>query len=160
MFKRIEAQTGCRRYQADLEDALLGGSARIEPGSALELHLGQCALCREALDNGMLAGRLMRLGDAAVQPSEAFVTRVMASIRDASSSVPAAIWRPLELLASRVAFVAAIVLLMLSVYLREFAPPRTASVANTATEIGAGLPEPPAAPATEDDVLISLAEAR
>jgi hypothetical protein len=159
MFQRTETRTGCRGYQASLEDALVGGAAHVEPGSALALHMNQCAACREALDNAVLASRLMRHArDAEVEPSEAFVTRVMAAIRDAGRAGPAAMWRPLELLASRLALVAAIVLLALSVYLREFAPARGAVASNAQTEIGAGLPEPAPPPADEDDVLISLVE--
>jgi predicted anti-sigma-YlaC factor YlaD len=159
MSKRTETRTGCRSYEARLEDAVVEGAAHVEPGSALALHLGQCAACREALDNAVLASRLMRhAGDAAVEPSEAFVTRVMAAIREAGRAGPAAIWRPLELLASRLALVAAVVLLALAVYLREFAPPRGTAASNGQTEIGAGLPEPALPPANEDDVLVSLAE--
>ena len=51
--------------------------------------------------------------------------RVMASIREEISrrAAPNVIWRPLELLASRFALAAAAVLLMLSIYMAEFAPP-------------------------------------
>ena len=73
------------------------------------------------------------------------------------------IWRPLELLASRFALVAAAVLLALSVYLAEFAPPFRAPAASapaitSQAELGAGLPEPAPQPSNEDEVLTSLAE--
>jgi hypothetical protein len=82
----------------------------------------------------------------------------MASIREAAEAAPSAIWRPLELLASRMALVAAVVLLALSVYLREFAPARGAVALNAPAEIGTIMPEPPAQPADADEVLMSLAD--
>jgi hypothetical protein len=51
-----------------------------------------------------------------------------------------------------------VVLLALSVYLREFAPARSVAVVNGPAEIGAVMPEPPAQPADADEVLMSLAD--
>ena len=119
MFSRRDAQFGCPEYLASLEDILREGEACIEPGSPLERHLQGCADCREALNGALIASKLMqhaRYPERAASP--AFVTRVMASIREATQAAPSAIWRPLELLASRMALVAAVVLLALSVYLR------------------------------------------
>jgi len=159
MFQESEKEVGCRSYQAALEDAIQRGASVLEAEPLLERHVQTCVSCSQAFDNALLASRLMRHARVGVpEPSEAFVTRVMASIREAGQTMPGAIWRPIEQLASRLALAAAIVLLALSVYLREFAPaPGTAAV-NTQTEIGAGLPEPPAAPATQDEVLVSLAD--
>jgi hypothetical protein len=158
MFSRTNARFGCPEYQASLEEALRDSEICIEPNSALELHLQGCADCREALNDALTASKLMR---HAAYPeyaaSPAFVTRVMATIREATQSAPNAIWRPLELLASRMALVAAVILLALSVYLREFAPARTIAI-NAQTEVGAGMPEPPAQPADADEVLMSLAD--
>lgn len=158
MFSRTDARFGCPEYQASLEDVLREGEVCIEPGSPLELHLRSCADCRGALNEALIASKLMlhaRYPETA--PSAAFVTRVMAAIREATQAAPSAIWRPLELLASRMALVAAVVLLALSVYLREFAPARGA-VVNGPVEIGAGMPEPPALPADADEVLVSLSD--
>src|ERR1700720_1377619 len=143
MFSRTDARFGCPEYQASLEDVLREGEASIEPNSALARHLQVCADCREALSDALIASKLMRHArypENAV--SGAFVTRVMASIREAAEAAPSAIWRPLELLASRMALVAAVVLLALSVYLREFTPPRGTAAINARTEVGAVLPEP------------------
>jgi predicted anti-sigma-YlaC factor YlaD len=159
MFSRTNALFGCPEYQASLEDALRDGEVCIEPKSALELHLQACADCREALNDALTTSKLMghaRYPEYAASP--AFVTRVMATIREATEAAPNAIWRPLELLASRMALVAAVVLLALSVYLREFAPARGSVAVNAQTEIGAGMPEPPATPADADEVLMSLAD--
>jgi predicted anti-sigma-YlaC factor YlaD len=157
MFSRRQARFGCPEYQASLEDVLREGEAYIEPDSPLDRHLQSCADCREALNGGLVASKLMRHArypEYAASP--AFVTRVMASIREATQAAPSAIWRPLELLATRLALVAAVILLALSVYLREFAPARGTTAANA--EIEAGMPEPPAQPVDADDVLISLAD--
>lgn len=159
MFSRTDARFGCPEYQASLEEALRDSEVYIEPNSALELHLQGCANCREALHDALTASKLMRHArypEYAAAP--AFVTRVMATIREAAQAAPNAIWRPLEILASRMALVAAVVLLALSVYLREFAPTRGTVAVNGQTEIGAGMPEPAAQPADADEVLMSLAD--
>lgn len=133
--------------------------ARVPAGSRLDLHLRSCADCRKALEDALGASKLMRhvrYPKPVVSP--ALVTRVMASIREATQAAPMTIWRPLELLASRMALVAAIVLLAMSVYLHEMTPARSAVAINAQTEIGAGMPEPPATPADADEVLMSLAD--
>ncbi|PYU35204.1 MAG: hypothetical protein DMG31_04450 [Acidobacteria bacterium] len=159
MFSRTDARFGCPEYQASLEDVLREGEAYIEPHSALDRHLQGCPNCRQALNDALVASKLMRHArypENALSP--AFVTRVMTSIREATQAVPNALWRPLELLASRMALVAAVVLLALSVYLREFAPARGTVGVNGPVEIGAGMPEPPAQPVDADEVLISLSD--
>jgi predicted anti-sigma-YlaC factor YlaD len=159
MFSRTNARFGCPEYQASLEDVVREGEATIEPNSALDRHLQACGDCRRALSDALIASKLMRHArypEHAV--SGAFVTRVMASIREAAEAAPSAIWRPLELLASRMALVAAVVLLALSVYLREFAPARGTVALNAPAEVGAVMPEPPAQPADADEVLMSLAD--
>jgi hypothetical protein len=159
MFSRTNARFGCPEYQASLEEALRDSEVCIEPNSALELHLQGCADCREALNDALTASKLLRHARyPEYASSPAFVTRVMANIREATQAVPNAIWRPLEVLASRMALVAAVALLALSVYLREFTPARGQVAVNAQTEIGAAMPEPPATPADADEVLMSLAD--
>jgi predicted anti-sigma-YlaC factor YlaD len=147
---------GCPEYQASLEDAVSEGKASIAADSRLDRHLQSCVDCREALNDAVAASKLIQHARPLKDSSPAFVMRVMAPVREAGAVAPT-IWRPLELLASRVALVAAVILLALSVYLREFAPPRGAVAVNGTTEIGI-LPEPPAQPANADDVLMTLAD--
>jgi hypothetical protein len=131
--------------------------AKATPPSSRTLR--SRAIFKSAAIAALIASKLMRHArypENAV--SGAFVTRVMASIREAAEAAPSAIWRPLELLASRMALVAAVVLLALSVYLREFAPARGTVAVNGPAEIGAVMPEPPAQPADADEVLMSLAD--
>jgi hypothetical protein len=160
MFSRRDARLGCPEYQTSLEDLFHEGEARVEPNSPLDRHLQSCADCSQALNDALLASKLMRHARYPEHVSSpAFVTRVMASVREAVQEAPNAFWRPLELLASRMALVAAVVLLALSVYLREFAPARTSAAVNSPAEIGAGMPEPQQQPANADEVLMSLADA-
>ena len=161
MVASSSSHMDCAECCASLEDYIHDGAASIDAGSTLASHLAACASCREALENALLASNLMRVAlETAPQPTEPFITRVMATIREAANVERAqvSIWRPLELLASRFALVAAAVLLAMSLYLAEFAPARPAPGTSQA-EIGAGMPEPPAAPpSNQDDVLISLSE--
>jgi hypothetical protein len=179
--------TGCPAYSARLEERLESTHESV-PGSApslplngklddveLDAHLLECARCRAALDDGGFAGQLIRNASVSEALSvdtnlDMFARRVMAAIREESwrRNAIGGIWRPLELLASRFALAAAVVLLALSVYLAEFAPPfhmpstsaqaEASQADNTETEIGAGLPEPPSQPSSQDEVLTSLAE--
>ena len=143
-----------------MESHLAAGGAITD--APLSVHLRECAPCREAMETSLLASQLVRAAQrpSAAVGSEAFVTRVMAAIREQELRLggTSAIWRPLELLASRVALVAAVLLLAISFYIAKFAPPLDVAAANGQAEIGAGLPERPALPANEDEILMSLAD--
>jgi len=164
MFSSSDKPADCSAFRALMEDSIREGTAFIEPGSRFSLHLDACAECREALDTALLSSRLMNVARITVpEPSEVFVTRMMALVREADereSSVNP-IWRPLELLASRFAVAASVLLLALSVYLAAFAPGHRPLFGNSQPEMGAavGTLEPPAAPPSNpDDVLMSIAE--
>jgi hypothetical protein len=160
MFEPRKQATGCAEYGARLEATLLASGATAELGSALGAHVRECEACSEAVETAALASQLVRDAQPELHYSDAFVTRVMASIREqeARLAAPGAFWRPLELLASRFALVAALVLLGLSFYLAEFTPTRNTLPTTGTTEIGAGLPEPPVPPANDDEILMSLVE--
>jgi hypothetical protein len=157
--------SGCPKYNARLEDRLAGDSQAIARVDAdLEEHLVGCEGCRKALADAALSSVLFR---EAATPRvaynlDAFAARVMAAIRGESRLYGVAgIWRPLDILASRFALAAAVLLLAVSVYLAEFAPPfhmPAISSETSQTEVGAGMPEPPAQPSSQDEVLTSLAE--
>lgn len=156
----------CWRYRTRLEDRVSGKRLRPETDPQLDAHLSGCTECRQALDDAFLANGLLREAGAPVIDSpNRFSTRVMVAIREeiARREAPNVIWRPLELLASRFAVAAATVLLLLSIYLAEFAPPfRPAAIASQTevsaqTESGPVMPEPPAQPSSPDEVLLSLA---
>jgi hypothetical protein len=156
-------ERACRKYQIRMEDRLGAAPQAVESDPQLDAHLRECSKCREAFAAAELSSRLfVGVEEPEVRPSEAFVTRVMASVREAEASLsaPAAVWRPLEALASRFALVAAVVLMALSVFLGEFSPALrqtdVISTGATITEVTSDWPEPPAQPATQDEVLMSL----
>jgi predicted anti-sigma-YlaC factor YlaD len=158
--KQMNCQS-CRAGMEDyLEEYLTGSAEQMDDEPELTAHLRDCSACRQAFDNGLLANRIVRYG---CEPHEgisgAFVTRVMAAIRDeeARRAATGAIWRPVELLASRFALAASVLLLAASVYLVEFAPPfEIPAVSETA--VSSLMPEPPAQPSNQDEVLMSLVE--
>lgn len=153
-------ERGCRKYQVRMEDHLGAAPQAVESDLELTAHLRGCARCREAFAAAQLSGRLFSAEEPEVQPSEAFVTRVMATIREEQARLlaPATAWRPLEAMASRFALVAAVVLLALSVFLGEFSPALRQPDMSATTEVTGDWPEPPVQPATQDEVLMSLAE--
>ena len=153
-------ERGCRKYQVRMEDHLGAAPGAVESDLELTAHLRGCARCRESFAAAQLSGCLFSAEEPEVQPSEAFVTRVMASIREEQVRLlaPVAVWRPLEALASRFALVAAVVLLALSVFLGEFAPALRQPDMGATAEVTGDWPEPPAQPATQDEVLMSLSE--
>jgi hypothetical protein len=146
----------CRRYEARLEDYLDGAT---DP--ELDKHLSQCANCRTALEDSRMAGKWLReTWEPAGEPGNAFVAGVMVRIREKEmrAQSPAALWNPLEFLASRLSLTAALLLLALSVYLVEFAPRRAATYQPTQFDQSAmDFPQPPGEPMSNEEVLLSLA---
>ena len=149
---------GCRKFESRLEDYLAG-----IVDSDLEAHLLSCARCQAALESGRLAGALVREAwDPALELGRAFVPGVMARIGEELErrASPAAFWRPLEFLATRLSFTAAVLLVALSVYWAGFAPVRNfAAIAQA--EVTAAWVEttaPPSEPIGKEEVLLSLAE--
>lgn len=158
MFEKLSVPARCRKYEGRFEDYLSGA-----PDAELSGHLLQCADCREALGEAQVAGDLLRAArEPVAAPGPAFAAKVMFRIREQETHAKslAAFWTPFELLASRLALTAAVVLLAMSVYLAKFAPPRRAvSFTPTRTEVSAAdLPQPPGDPVSNDDILVSLSE--
>jgi hypothetical protein len=144
----------CRRYEANLEAALDGVT---DP--ELARHLSQCAGCSAALERARRAGEWLRLARMpAAGPDNMFVARVMARIRSEQEARASegAVWVPVPSLASRVALVAGMLLLGLSLYVYRSAPPRNASQQGARAEATADFPQPPDQPADKDEVLASL----
>jgi hypothetical protein len=166
VFNWTKDQMGCRKYQARLEEHLSADSSRTSDPE-LDAHLRDCASCREAFAAARLASDMIRAAAAPSSQAEEiasdrFVFRVMAAIRDQDlrRALPSAIWRPVEVLASRFALVAAMVLLALSVYLAESGPVPAPMVAvDSQAEVGAVVPDPQLQAVNADEGLISLSEA-
>ena len=157
MFSKMRIPMRCRKFEARFEDYLEGTS-----DAELHEHITQCANCRAALENSRLAGDLIRQAwEPASEPRQAFLAGVLAKIREEKlrSESTAAFWSPLEFLASRLSLTAAMLLLLLSAYLVEFAPRRAPQPSRIRTELSAGdFPQPPGDPASNEEVLQSLAE--
>jgi predicted anti-sigma-YlaC factor YlaD len=155
---RRDVTQACKEYEARLEDLL----SRREDAAAdaeLEAHLKRCAACREALEDARLASELLHAGlRPAPELSGAFATRVMAGVR-AEEFKRQQFWRPLEVLASRLALTAVTALLVLSVYVYEFAAPvHREPVTTSQSPVAEGLPAAVRQPADKDEILLSLAE--
>ncbi len=157
MFNKSIVPMRCRKFEARLED-YLGGA----PDPELRQASGAMCPCRAALADSQLAGNLLRQAwDPSGEARPGFLVGVMARIQDEKARLesPAAFWRPLEFLASRVSLTAAIVLLALSGYLVGFAPHRPIPISLAPTELSASdFPQPPIDPVTNEEVLQKLAE--
>ncbi|HJY87670.1 MAG TPA: zf-HC2 domain-containing protein [Candidatus Acidoferrales bacterium] len=128
----------CKEFEAKLESYLEGAEGSAEEVRA---HLARCNACRRGLEDARLARELLREGlEPAREPSDAFATRVLAGIRE-QEAMRQQFWRPLEALASRLAVVAAMALLVLSVFLFEMGPSRLGARGISRTEVSEGFPE-------------------
>jgi len=101
--------------------------------------------------------RACRLPTGEVSP--AFFRRMWAAIRaaEAERAAQGVFWKPLEILARRLSWSAAVALALLAVCLFTFNPPREVPQVSRQTEIREIFPEPPQ-PANRDEVLLALAE--
>lgn len=148
----------CRRYEARLE-----GILEHAPDAELAQHLSQCAGCSAAFSRAQLAGNWLRAArQPAAEADERMVSRVMARIRSEQEvrSSAGAFWVPVQLLASRVALVAGMALLGLSLYVYKSAPRVADQPQGGRVEATAEFPQPPAQPADKDEVLASLSDSQ
>ncbi len=153
-------QTACKGYEARLEDHLSGTQAPPATNE-LEAHLAGCAGCREALEAARVSRQLLQESlESAGTPSGAFATRVVAAIHAEENRRLAAadFWRPLETLASRLAWTAAVALLVMTAFFFQFRATGGPGRFSTQTEISEGFPELGGQPAAQDEVLMTLAE--
>jgi len=123
-------------------------------------HLADCGSCQEAAQD-VLATREIFQGVASLAEEARpwFATQVMEAIRtrERELALPASLWSAFPRFASRLAWVAAVVLLAGSAWLyeRPVAAPNRAPAAASTQEY---LFEAPLPPMNQDDVLISMAE--
>jgi hypothetical protein len=145
------------------ENAAEGHSAEelsAQAGPRLRDHLAGCAACRMLLQDSLEGRDLMR---AAYRPTKeldsGFARRVMATIRslEAERSSAANLWVAVQTLATRVAWVAALVLLVASGWLYQQrtaqAPPASGQDYTSDRFL-----EPAPQVASPDDALASLGE--
>lgn len=149
----------CTEYElrlGELEELLEGrleGAAR----QRVEAHLSGCAACRGELEAIRESLAVLRRGlEPAPEASPAFFTRLGARLREAEAERPAVdFWGALELLSRRMAWTAAVGVLVVGSLLAGrtlvVAPdePQAAQVTELFSE--------PQRPVSDDDVLLSLA---
>jgi hypothetical protein len=155
MWENFKKQNGqCAQYSAELEDLPMGAgaaeaSAELTRNVAPELlaHAEQCDSCREATETfwasrALLAGPLLEqraeLEAALGEKSPWFATRIMANIGERETEVRAAKteWSgAVTKLASRLAGVSAVILLLTSTWL--YSPPNGGPQKSGAQNTGA-----------------------
>lgn len=159
-------QAECREFQSELENvASAAPSAKelsellISAPIALKEHAFACANCRDAAENILKVRTLMaELPSHAEMPGPWFAPRVMAAIaaRKAELSRAADTWTFLPKLAARLTWASAVALLLASTWLYQ------RPVSNTTQPMLTDITGEPVAdtvtPATNDEVLLSLAE--
>lgn len=142
--------------------AALGSEELLKDADAeLREHVSACSACGSLLGDALEARKLLRAAFAPAVAPDTFAARVMAGIREheAQPAIGAYPWAAMQALASRVAWVAALVLLVGStwVYQRGAPRPNPAVLPETTAD---RFPEPTPQPSNLDEVLVSLAEAK
>jgi hypothetical protein len=156
----------CRQFQMQLEDAAgvalnaktLSDLLAAAP-APLKEHTVACANCRAAAENILAARALLaELPSYAATAGPWFAPRVMAAIaaRKAELSRAADAWTFLPKLAARLTWASAIALLLASGWLYQ--KPVTTSARPVITDITGEPVVDTVTPASNDDVLVSLAE--
>ena len=153
----------CGEFEALLEDLLEG---RTEGSDTLRAsnHLQGCPSCRQAFESASKMRAFLRNAlEPAEAPDSGFARRTIAAIRAEERAVEEekSFWRPLEVLAWRVALSAALAVALLIVYARStpvIYSPQTQVMARETAE-----PElfndPGRTPITGDDVFMLTTEA-
>jgi hypothetical protein len=142
--------------------AAVGSEELLKDAHAeLREHVSACPACGSLLSDALEARKLLREAFAPAVAPDTFAARVMAEIRgrEAQQAIGAYPWAAMQALASRVAWVSALVLLVGSawVYQRRAPRPNPAAPPETAAD---RFPEPAPQPSNLDEVLMSLAEAK
>ncbi|HEV2288127.1 MAG TPA: zf-HC2 domain-containing protein [Candidatus Acidoferrales bacterium] len=152
---------GCEKFEAFLEDYLSGDLPRHD-AERLASHLNACTDCRQALEEARLASRLVGLFDRAEEPGPGFTRLVMARVSTAELWLQQQknFWRPLEALAWRLAFSAALVLVFLFAYEIRASNPEVVPPASAVLVQQADTFVTPAygSPSNSDEVLLAIAE--
>ncbi len=157
MFDRDRDRIACKPYEARLAN-LLDSTEDRAADEELAAHLERCPACQEALETSRLGRELLQQRlEPACEPDGAFATRVLAAIREEEGR-RLQFWRPFEVLASRLALTAALVLLVLGLYVYEGGPVRQRVQDFTQIEVSEGFPELGGQPPSQDEILGTLGE--
>jgi hypothetical protein len=156
----------CEEFEARLADAAEisaeGGEFAALNGD-LSAHVSGCEHCRDAWEAVTLSGSLLRSGlEPTAEPGPFFAKRVMATIRAEERSLAAQgsiFWRPVQRLAARMALVAGVAVMALTIYVYTFASTAggDAGANVTAYELVPHQQLDPQ-PQSKDEVLMSLVE--
>ncbi|HEV2298837.1 MAG TPA: zf-HC2 domain-containing protein [Candidatus Acidoferrales bacterium] len=155
----------CKQSEAVLEDYLTGELPR-PAAEQLMAHLNGCSACREALEEARLSSRLInKVFEPAEEPGPAFTHLVMAKINAAEAWMreQRIFWRPFEAIAWRLAFSAALALMLMFAYGMQFSNAVTTVAAPTPTAFAQptdSFTPPSAVPSSDDEVLLAIAERR
>jgi hypothetical protein len=160
-------ENSCEIYELQLEEAAELSNARGEQialSPDLIAHIDTCAHCSEALNAISVSQSLLRSSlEPTAAPSAFFTKRVMAVIRaeeDRLASQGSTFWSPLQHLAARIALVASVLVMGLTIYAYTFSGSSSldSSSANaTAYELVPHQQLDPQ-PQSKDEVLMSLVE--
>ncbi len=164
----VKKRGSCGRAREELRSLVEDTPAVLSPeellksgGEELREHVSRCAACGGLLRDVLEGRRLLREGFAPAVAPDTFAARVMAEIRrrEAQPAIVAFPWAAMQALASRVAWISALVLLITSSWLYQHdAPPLNPPAPPDTT--ADRFPEPPPQPSNLDEVLVSLAEAQ
>jgi anti-sigma factor RsiW len=152
---------GCADFRTLLEGFSRGELTR-ESTAAIERHVAECVWCRESVNDAKACSAMMRDGYPPIpEPGPRFTQEVMAQVREMEEcrGRERIAWRPLQLLAGRLALSAALALGVLLAYVFRpgFALPPTAlggTLSVTTEIVGDAVQQP----ASGDDVLLAIAE--
>jgi hypothetical protein len=160
-------ENSCEHYELRLEDAAELAAERGEQialSADLSTHVASCAHCSEALEAVSVSRSLLRAGfEPTAAPGPFFTKRVMAVIRAEEGRLAAqgsTFWSPMQHLAARIAMVAGVVVMGLTIYAYTFSGSSSldSSSANaTAYELVPHQQLDPQ-PQSKDEVLMSLVE--
>jgi hypothetical protein len=159
--------TECPKFQSQIEDAAgAAPNAKDLPGLLtaapdLKTHLSACADCRVAAENILAARALLaELPSYAATAGPWFAPRVMAAIaaHKAELSRAADTWTFLPKLAARLTWASAVALLLASGWLYQKPVSTSTSAKPVVTDLTGEPVVDTVMPASNDDVLVSLAE--
>jgi len=159
-------ENSCEQFDLQLADA---AELAAERGEQIALsvdssaHLSNCARCSDALDAVSVSRSILHAGlEPTAAPSPFFAKRVMAVIRAEENRLAAqgsTFWSPMQHLAARIAMVAGVLVMALTIYAYTFNSSTSvdSTVNVTAYELVPHQQLDPQ-PQSKDEVLLSLVE--
>jgi hypothetical protein len=159
-------ENSCEQFELQLADAAELSAERGEQialSADLAAHVSNCARCSEALEAISVSRSLLHAGfEPTAAPSPFFAKRVMANIRAEENRLAAqgsTFWSPMQHLAARIAMVAGVLVMALTIYAYTFNSSTSvdSTVNVTAYELVPHQQLDPQ-PQSKDELLMSLVE--